>query len=241
MSQFDQDFDDSKRRSEPKQRGCFFYGCLFSGIALLVVLAVVGIGLYMLYSTASKIVNEYTETSPVVLVQPDFSDEQRDSLKQRSEEFRTAIDTGRADTFSLTGDELTALLQEDPNLKDRVVFSIDDNKLKGQVSLPFDFPGMGKRYLNGSATFKVFFHDGVLMVTVDEAEAKGQPVPEEFLQGLRGQNLAREATKNEKFRDMLRRVESLEIKDGKIVIKAKGEAPKTGGEDSNEKPEENDG
>src|SRR5262249_59726292 len=115
---------------------------------------------------------------------------QKQALKQRVDDFKKAAENGQDATLTLTGDELTALLQSDENFKDRVAVTVEGDKLKGQVSLPFDFPGLGRRYFNGSATVTASPENGVLMVTVDQAEEKGQPVPENGMEHLRKANLA---------------------------------------------------
>src|SRR5262249_24323503 len=126
---------------------------------------------------------------------------------------------------TLTGDELTALLQRDEDFKDRVAVMVEGDKLKGQVSLPFDFPGLGRRYFNGSATFKGALEDRGLIVTVDQAEVKDQPVPENIMEHLRKENLVRDAYKNEENARVLRRIKSLEIKDGKIIMQSRAKSP----------------
>jgi hypothetical protein len=213
----------------PKQRGCLFYGCLFASILALITIIAVAVGMYFLYRFTTRIVGEYTDTAPMALPRPNLDDVQIQALKQRVENFKKATENGQDATLTLTGDELTALLQSDKDLKDRVAVAVEGDKLKGQVSLPFDFPGLGRRYFNGSAKFKASLEDGVLIVTVDQAEVKGQPVPESVMEHLRKENLARDAYKNEDNARVLRRIKSLQLKDGTILIqsRAKSSAEKT--------------
>ena len=72
MSTSDPDFYDAKKFSpEPdeaptRQRGCFFYGCLISGILALLSLIAIGIITYVLYRTFTEFVEENTATAPRV-------------------------------------------------------------------------------------------------------------------------------------------------------------------------------
>jgi hypothetical protein len=208
-----------------RQRGCLFYGCLIASILALITIIACAIGGFFLYRFTTRLVEQYTDTAPVALPLPNLDEVQAQALKQRVDIFKKAAENGEDATLTLTGDELTSLIQRDENFKDRVAVTIEGEKLKGQVSLPFDFPGLGRRYFNGSATFKASLENGVLIVTVDQAEVKGQPVPENVMAQLRKENLARDAYKNEENARVLRRIKSLQIKDGTIVIQSRAKAP----------------
>src|SRR5262249_7859902 len=198
---------------------------LITAILALIMIIAVAIGAFLLYRFTTQIVEQYTDTAPMALPRPNLDEVQVQALKERVENFKKAAENGQDATLTLTGDELTALLQSDKDFKDRVAVMVEGDKLKGQVSLPFDFPGLGRRYFNGSATFKASLEDGVLIVTVDQAEVKGQPVPENVMESLRKENLARDAYKNEENARVLRRIKSLQVKDGTITIQSRAKSP----------------
>ncbi len=133
-------------------------------------------------------------------------------------------------------------------MADRVYFLIDGDTLKGQVSLPLDkigLPGLKGRYFNGKATFHASLRDGVLVVTAESGEVNGRPLSEQFLAGIRGKNLAEDATKNPDNAALLAKLESVQVKDGKIIItpKPKGERGPQGakkGEPSEDRPKAKD-
>ena len=182
-------------------------------------------GIFFIYRFTTRIVEQYTDTAPTALPRPNLDEVHVQALKQRVENFKKAAENGQDATLTLTGVELTALLRSDEDFKERVAVTVEGDKLKGQVSLPFDFPGLGRRYFNGSVTFKASLENGVLIVMVDQAEVKGQPVPENVMAQLRKENLARDAYKNEENARVLRRIKSLQIKDGTIVIQSRAKAP----------------
>src|SRR5262249_48590528 len=107
--------------------------------------------------------------------------------------------------------------------------TIEGDKVKSQVSIPLENlsaalekVGIGflrGRYLNGEAELKASLRDGLLLVTLESFEVNGQRPPEEFLANLRQQNLAEDAYKDAKNAQQIRKLESIEIKDGKIIIK----------------------
>ena len=72
--------------------------------------------------------------------------------------------------------------------------------------------------MNGEAEFNVRFKDGVLFVTISSLEINGKPVPDEFFNSFRGQNIAKDANTNPKYAQAIRNLESVEIKDGKLII-----------------------
>ena len=75
---------------------------------------------------------------------------------------------------------------------------MNGNEVKGLVSIPLSGLGwLGKgRYLNGDATFKVSLENGVLMVTAEQIQVKGVPIPESVMSQLRSENLAQDAYKD---------------------------------------------
>jgi hypothetical protein len=213
----------------PKQgRGCFFYGCITAIVlAVLVVLAFAILG-YFGYQAYLKLMNQYTSATPMTLPKVEMSEEDRKALHERVDAFKKALDAGEdTEPLVLTGDELNVLLADQAEVADRVYFVVEGDKLKGQVSLPLEklgLPGARGRYFNGKATFHASLHDGVLIVKAESAEVNGQPLSEQFMAGLRNANLAENAADDPDNARFLNKLESLQIKDGKVIIKAR---PKT--------------
>jgi hypothetical protein len=207
------------------QRGCFFYGCIIASILALLVVIAIGVATYLGYRFLNQLVEEYTSTTPRALPKVEMPDEQRQALKDRVEAFRKAVNAGAStEPLVLTSTDLNALIEEDPDLKGKIYIAIEGEKLKGQLSLPLEFLGLGMvkgRYLNGEADLKASLREGVLIVTLDSIEVNGKKPPEEMLTSLRQQNLAKDAYKNPEQAELLRKVESMEIKDGKIIIKVR--------------------
>jgi hypothetical protein len=73
---------------------------------------------------------------------------------------------------------------------------------------------------------KATLKDGILNLTIETLEVNGRPVPKEFMDALNQSSL--EFSKDPDFANRMRKFDSLEVKDGKIIINGRG--TKTGKE-----------
>jgi hypothetical protein len=217
--------------AEPaKRRGCFFYGC----ITVLVLTVLVGIaGFFTIRYVAHKVtalVEQYTDTKPMMLESVQMSSSDYQQLDKRVTTFADAVNARKSTpALVLTGDDINALIANNrawKALKDKVYVTIAGDQVKGKVSIPMDdlaqVPLLSRlkgRYLNGSADFKVSLANGVLVVTIQSLEAKGQSLPPQFMAQLQSVNFAQNSAQDPKTQEMIGRIESIEVKDGKITIK----------------------
>jgi len=217
--------------SQPaKRRGCFFYGC----ITVLVLMLLVGIaGFFAVRYGLNKFnafVEQYTETTPMTLPIVQMPPTDYQLLDKRATAFADLVKARKASPpLVLTGEEINALIANNPawkSMKGRVYVTIEGDQIKGKVSIPMDdlaqAPGLSRlkgRYLNGSAAFKVSLANGVVVVTLQSLEAKGQSPPPPIMAQLQTVNFAQNAAQDPKTQEMIGRFESIEVKDGKITIK----------------------
>jgi hypothetical protein len=205
--------------------GCFFYGCVTAIVLALVAVLAISISGYFGYQAYLKLVNEYTTPTPVRLPRVEMPEEDRKALHERVDAFKKALDEGEdTEPLVLNGDELNVLLAGDASVADRVYFVVEGDTLKGQVSLPLGelgLPGLSGRYFNGKAAFHASLQDGFLVVRAESAEVNGQPISEQFMASIRNKNLAEDAAKDPENARRLNTLESLRIKDGKVIIEAK--------------------
>ena len=230
MASHDPDFDQAPKfspeydNSRPRQRGCFFYGCVISSVLTVLLIIALAVLAFVLMRFFSGVVEEWTSPAPAELPRVQVSEEERQSVRERVDAFRKALEEGTAtDPLVLTSDDLNALIEENSDLRGRLFARVEGDKLKAQISFPLEKLlkiGMFKgRYLNGEAELKASLSEGILVVTVETLEVNGKRPPEKFLSELRKQNLAKDAYKNPNNVKMIRRFESLVIKDGKIILK----------------------
>jgi hypothetical protein len=220
----------------PKQRGCFFYGCIIASILAVLFVILMGVMAFLTYRFVNKAVEDYTSTKPQPLPTVEMPVEKRQALNERVEAFKKAVEAGTpTEPLVLTSDDLNALLDENEEFKGKFFVKVDGDAIKGEVSIPLDPLARGPfratfqgRYLNGKADFKASLQNGVLLVTLDSIEVNGKKPPDELLTQLRQENLAKDAYKNPKNAEMIRKLESLEVKDGKIILKVRAKGGTSG-------------
>jgi len=218
----------SNQSGAPKQRGCLFYGCISLAALGLVILLCLAVGLYFAKRTLNTLINDYTEATPSKIEEAPYPEPKMRELRTRLNAFQDKIDAP-ANTESaeliLTADDLNALIAANRDLKGKAFIMINDDQVKGQVSVPL--PDIGPlnlrgRYLNGTAAFKVSLSNGRLDIRVEQVTVKDKPLPPIILTELKKQDLAQELQKDPDNAKMIEKLESVDVRDGKIVIRSKG-------------------
>src|SRR5882724_2413593 len=175
----------NNEQTPPKKRGCFFYGCL-SLIVLSLVLVLVG---YLGYRhVITWLVAEYTDSKPEIIESVEVSPAQLQALQKRVADFKAALDDQKvSQELRLTAEDINALIANDPGekqFKNKLFVMIDGDRITGKLSWPLDkvWPSKLKgRFLNGVATFKPSLEHGVLLVTLEDLQVKGKPLPAQML------------------------------------------------------------
>lgn len=218
--------NDSSTPPQRKGHGCLFYGCL-TGVVLLLLLILMTF--FAIRFVRNKI-NAYTDSKPMALPKIEMAEGELKELQGRVKSFGDAMDQGKpTEPLVLSEREINALIansDQTKQLADHVHVAVAGDEVKGQVSIPLSQLGwIGKgRYLNGDATFNVSLRNGVLIVTAQEVRVQGKPLPESFMGALRQENLAKDVYKDAKHAEALRKLETIEVKDGKVTIKARQQA-----------------
>ena len=221
--------------AEPRGRGCLFYGCV-TAIVLSVLLAL-GLALSALvaYRTVIKYRDMYTATKPVPLPKLALSEPERKRAVERAKAFRDAVEAGKdVEPLALTGDDLNALIQEEPKLKDRVFLTLEGDAVKAKVSLPldefWDASLVQGRFLNGEAEIKLRLRDGALKVEVVSMLVDGKPLPQPVRDVFAKPNVFLDDEDDDEEEDehapeferrlktFLRRIASIEVKDGVMIV-----------------------
>ena len=205
-------------------KGCLFWAGIILGVIFLcIVLA--GIGGYCF---VRSLVNEYTDSKPSEFKITLLSDADSKALQQRLDSFDNALTNDTpVEPLVLTADELNSLIAKnntDPD-KVRVHFSFNENRVQAQLSLAgdlFGFRMLHGRYLNGGGDFKVSLQNGKLFVGIQSLTVKGKPIPEKYMQNVRGQNFAQsymeEQTNNPDLDDAFNKIDEIKIENGKLYV-----------------------
>ena len=208
------------------RRGCLFYGCITGLVLLLLLLVALLFGIRFGMKKLSGLVNEYTESTPLTLPTVRISPADIDREKQRWQAFEEALRAQRPSApLVLTADEINALIASGPDkqsMKGKFYVLLDGDQVRAELSLPLQeqlpWKMVKGRYLNGSGTFNISVQDGVLFVAPRTIEVKGKPVPDMYLQGLRQQNFAQGLANEPNAAAVLRGVQDIQVKDGKLII-----------------------
>jgi len=218
------------RRSQ--QSTCLMVGGI--GCLAVVVIVIVGavVGYFSLKQLAQGLVENWTATEPVELPVVTVSEERVAELDARVDAFKEAIQhDDPAPPLVLSADDINALIQHNPgweDLKGRLYVSLEGDLVRGEVSYPLDELGLAMvqgRYFNGSGSFDVFVRSGVLHVMVDSLEVGGRAAPDEIMEAVRTENFAADWNRNPTTAPMIRRLESVEVKDGFVTIVPRKLAP----------------
>lgn len=182
-----------------------------------------GVGYWFVSSTLAA----YTSTEPMEIETVEYSEEDLAVLKARMDAFNDAIESGKVpeEDLILTAADINALIADDEELRGRVFVRIEDGEIEGDVSFPLDaIPGMKGRYFNGSATMDVSMDDGHLFVHAKKAEVNGEPVPEQFMKGMRDENLAKKMNQDPEQQKFLRNFKDIRIDDDKLILEVQRES-----------------
>jgi len=174
------------------------------------------------------LVNRYTDTKPMELPTVHLSPAEAAQAKERFESFQQAVREHRpAKPLALSADEINALIAgggDQETWKGKLYVGFDGDKLKGQVSVPLQDVGLSMfrgRYLNGSVTLDLSFHNGRLSVTPQTIQVKGEPLPEVYLQQIRKQNFAAALTNDPGTVAVLKGLDEIQVDEGKLVLTPK--------------------
>lgn len=206
---------------ESKTRGCLIWLAAILGLILL--MTAIGVGLVL--HKARQLRNEYTDTTPLQVPVVTPSPQRARELAREYDTMKGAIKEGKQETFVLSADDLNQMLaavdDADP-LRGRVLFAIEDDRLKATASVPLDMiPGFQGRFLNGNFDLDLRCENGVLEIYAHQVTVNGKPFPPALMSQLRSRNLAQELYKNPEAVDKLKNIESLKIENGKLVFTTK--------------------
>ncbi len=204
---------------QSKKHGCFFWGC----ITALILAVLVGAGAAIAVYSGLKYLRSFTSETPAELPSYTPVEGEYDGIKQRIDTFKKAVDEGKSGVeLALTGNDINAIIASDEELKkirNCIHVKIEGDQISGEASVPLDeIPGFSGLYLNGSASLKAAMANGVLVVTLEDMTVKGEPLPKELMDALRGQNLAKNIKDNPENAELLSKVQDLRVEDGKLIL-----------------------
>ncbi len=196
-------------------------GCLIIVIALIV-------GMYFVYRTmmgaVENMVNLYTDTVPMEIPTLNVSAEDSTEIIDKYDQFVMDLAEGKSTpALELSAQNINQLIQYHPSFKPMsksIYVSIEDNKIKGDISLPLDqVAPIGKgRYLNGTAIIEMQLNLKRLFVFINYLEVNGEAVPDEIMQKIKSVNFAEDMNSDPKIAEIIQRIKHLMISDGMLRV-----------------------
>lgn len=197
----------------------------FKGKTLLVLLAVVAVSAILGVLYAKSVVNRLTDAQPATLPTVQLPEIQMFQLHDRVDTFRDDVKDGDpTPPLALSADELNALIETDRDfaaVKNHLFVTINSNVLGAQISFPAEQLGLARlrgRYVNATGTFDVGLTNNELNVMAESLLVKGKPLPTQFMRQILGRNLAEKLNQDTRMAAGLRKLKSIEVKDGKLVV-----------------------
>lgn len=212
----------------PRKRGCL----LNALITVSVMIIVLAIGAFLGLRYARGVVGRLTDPGPMTLPTVHLPDAQMFELHDRVATFQENVRDGEATPpLELSADELNALIETDSSmaaLSNHLFVSIKGGQLSAQISFPAEDLGMVRlkgRYVNANGVFDVALTNQELHITAESLVIKGKPVPRNIMRQVTAENLADNFDQDAKTAAGLRKLQAIEVKDGKLVIVPKKTGP----------------
>jgi hypothetical protein len=195
-------------------------GCVFGGLLLLLVLAVVAAYFYLQHLRSSL-----TATAPLDLAPAEVTPGQKRQVEKVYHQVRQALEQGKATEAVLAGEDVNALLALAPETRAvsrRAAIALEGETAKATLSLPLDgVEGMEGRYLNGDFTFRLGVQDGKMQIRILSAVANQRRVPQYIIDKLNERDLGQEVARRLGGGSHLQRIDSLVIEGGQLKVRTK--------------------
>jgi len=171
--------------------GCLGCGCLILALLAVLFLALVGAGIYGVYSQFIAI----TSTVPLAVPAFDGGDEMYNTAKQKLSDFDHDLQNHVAAKLELSGDEINTLIARQPAFtqsKTLLYVSVANNEATIQLSLPTGLISDGYvtgRYLNATSSFGLDFDadNKTLMPDLHDLQIGEKAMPKNVLPALQGE------------------------------------------------------
>jgi hypothetical protein len=207
-------------QAKPK-RGCLFFLCLVGAVSLIVL----AVGAFLGVRYAKGLVGQLTDTQPMQLPTVKLPEAQMFELHDRVATFREEVRDGEtAAPLELSADELNALIETDPalaTLKNHLFVSIDGDQLRAKISFRAEDLGLIRlqgRYINADGVFDVGLTNQELRITAESLTVRGEPVPRHIMREVTAENLADRFNQDPKAAAGVKKLQAIQVKDGKLVI-----------------------
>lgn len=203
------------------------------GCLVLVILGIVAA--VLIWGATKKAIEggiaNFTADQPVMIEPPQAAPDQVQDAISRFDAFKAAMEKGETPApLELSDQDINVLIYNHPDFgwmegKGRV--DIEGDKLTSKVSVNLDeleipvkflADAVKGRYFNGEVTISLAMAAGRPTAFVEELVVNGQNPPEEFMAGIRQENLFKEAQSDPEMQKFFERISDLKIENDKLTI-----------------------
>ena len=200
------------------------HGGILRGCLTLLIVPVAG-ALMAYYGLRHAI--HSLDTKPAVFPRAQISPEELTQLQSKVAAFTQALEKeAPTQPLVLSSQDINALIDSSVNpaqIKGSLSVGLEADHIKAQLSLPLDnpqLPSLNGRYLNGEIDLKASIENGELSLNLQSLRLEGRKIPDWIMSRVGRVNLAK-YVKNKNGSDMIHKLQSLEIKEGKITLTGK--------------------
>lgn len=194
-------------------KSCFLIGCISLAVLTLIGVILLGLGVGFLFKKGKS----YTAENPIELPEYVIKQDECDALQARFDAFEK--DGG---TLALSADDLNAAIVCNPDfvfLNGKAWVKIEADQLVVDGSFPLSaIPGFRDRYFNGALSLEVHKKAGDLQIHVTDIDVEGHTLPKAFIEGVSGQNMAKELADNPEFDAFIKKLESIEVTNDQLIL-----------------------
>jgi len=213
----------------PKPTGCFAKGCLILLIFGVVLAIACAAGIYWGFRHHSAVVRGMywlTKThaitnAPVPIPLHEASDTKIQSAVDHWRNFETSVRAGQPAEIELSADEINDLIASNPDTRGKMFASIEDDRLRLQVSMPLgEIAGRSGYYFNGDIAIQSEGRERLVRPNLSRITVNSQQLPADVLDWK---------YRSRRLRDYLEETENpwntatFEIRDGKLILRSRAE------------------
>ncbi len=197
---------------------------------LVIVLIFIGLGYAgyrMVVGLMNDVVAEYTDVEARELPAPMASRGESGATLDMFDEFVYSVKNDVAvESLALDAEQINQIINYHPEfagVAEHVFIKINENLVSAEVSIPLDglkemselFVG---RYLNGAIELDLELKNERFEVYAESIEVNGKKIPEEYMSQFRTENLAKDFNKKRENKELIEKLESIEIEGGVVTV-----------------------
>lgn len=166
--------------------------------------------------------NKWTDTNAVLPKQETAANLSEREGEKLYKDIKNILSSDFSHQRSYSDKEFRYLLNYIPayaEQSEKLSLKLQDEFILANCAVPLNnVPGMQGRYLNGEFVLKAEVNNGTVSVNVVSGKVKGKKVPDKLLKYI-NDNLAKELADELRYNSDLKKIEKLQVQDGKIHLK----------------------